>query len=204
LRTKKTAADKYAPKKALDLGKELYEWSGTFVAAFVAVVLILSFAAGIFTVKQSSMEPTLREGETMLVSRLFYKPKSGDIVVFSKMGNYPGRESEYSDPATGRERPLVKRVIAVGGDTVRIDYSANSIYVNEVKLDEDYLPDSLVMRGRGESEYNVSPGCVFVLGDNRNNSQDSRSDWIGEIDTRYILGRLVLRIFPLNKLGIVD
>jgi signal peptidase I len=150
------------------------------------------------------MDPTLHDGEMMLISRLFYTPKPGDIVVFSKMGYYNGHGG-YIDEKTGRESPLVKRVIAVGGDTVRIDYDENAVYVNKIKLDEDYLPDGLQMIARGASEFetDVSPGCVFVLGDNRNNSEDSRVMWIGEVDTRYILGRLLLRVAPLNRFGTV-
>lgn len=142
----------------------------------------------------------------MLISRLFYTPKVGDIVVFSKM------DGEFIDKKTGRESALVKRVIGTPGDNVKIDYIENAVYVNGEKLDEPYLAPNTTMRPPyySESGYQspdvmevtVSPGCVFVVGDNRNVSWDSRDPYkVGEVDQRYILGRLLLRVYPLNKFG---
>ena len=197
-----------------DVGRELFDWAGAMVNAIVTVVLIFAFVCGVFRVDGPSMLPTLHNGEFMLVSRLFYTPKAGDIVVFSKM------DGHFIDEKTGRESPLVKRVVGVGGDTLRIDYNENAIYVKSEgdsdfhKLNQDYLPSDLVMNPKAyESGYIsplvqeviISPGCVFVCGDNRNNSLDSRDlNTIGEVDQRYILGRVLLRLTPLSRFGPVS
>lgn len=191
-----------------DIGKEVYEWAGALVNAIVTVVLIFAFVCGVFRVDGRSMLPTLEDEQYMLVSRLFYTPKTGDIVIFSKM------DGHFINPLTGRESPLVKRVIGVEGDTVRIDYNENAVYVNDVKLDESYLASQLKMHPLGYEgitmqdmgdgrvfEHIVSEGCVFVMGDNRNDSRDSRDIDVQEVDRRYILGRLLLRITPLSKFG---
>lgn len=203
--SKRVAGAKKNPNVEFDIGREAFEWSGAMVNAIVTVVLLFAFVCGVFRVEGDSMTPTLIEDEFMVVSRLFYTPKTGDIVVFSKM------DGKIIDPNTGRESPLVKRVIGVPGDTVKIDYTENAVYVNGNKLDEPYLRPLLEMRPLyySHSAYQtpdvtetvVSPGCVFVVGDNRNHSRDSRDPSIGEIDQRYILGRLLLRVYPLGKFG---
>jgi signal peptidase I len=203
--SKRVAGAKKNPHVEFDIGREAFEWSGAMVNAIVTVVLVFAFVCGVFRVDGDSMLPTLVGDEFMVVSRLFYTPKTGDIVVFSKM------DGRIIDPNTGRESPLVKRVIGTPGDTVKVDYTENAVYVNDKKLDESYLAPNLEMRPPYYSssahqtpdimEITVSPGCVFVVGDNRNHSRDSRDPSIGEIDQRYILGRLLLRVYPPAKFG---
>ena len=205
--SKRVAGAKKNPNVRFDIGREAFEWSGAMVNAIVTIVLLFAFVCGVFRVDGTSMFPTLVNDEYMLISRLFYTPKAGDIVVFSKM------DGHFINHETGRESPLVKRVIGAPGDSVKIDYTENAIYVNGEKLDEAYLAPGLVMnppfypgyQSPEVVELTVSPGCVFVCGDNRNASRDSRDPIVvGEIDQRYILGRLLLRIYPLNKFGPVS
>ena len=125
----------------------------------------------------SSMYPTLEDGDKIIVSNLFYTPKQGDIVVF--------RKDEY------REEPLVKRIIAVEGQTVDIDFERGIVYVDGEPLD----PENFI----GPVE--VPEGCIFVMGDNRNASTDSRTTEIGMVDERCIMGKVYFTVFPLKNFG---
>ena len=136
------------------------------------------------------MESTLFSRDRVLISNLFYTPEQGDIVVFRK--------------ASYKEEALIKRVIALEGQTVDIDFEEGLVYVDGVALNEPYVNTPTNMQLDFEGEITVPEGCVFVLGDNRNKSNDSRDDRIGCIDERFILGRVVLRITPLSHFGTMD
>ena len=149
----------------------------------------------------ASMEPTLHQGDVLLVSDLFYTPKIGDIVII-----------QVDKPTKGAtlDRPLVKRIIALGGDKVSINFKTWEIDVNGLPIDQSYLDPAKIEASAmknyametddsGICEFTVSEGCVFVLGDNRNDSLDSRT--LGEIDERCIVGRAIYRLFPLNSMG---
>ena len=165
-----------------------FEWVELIVTAVVFCILFFVFAARTVGVIGPSMEQTLIEGDRLIVSRLFYTPAHGDIVVLRK--------------DTFKEEPIVKRIIAMEGETVDIDFDRGIVYVNGTPLDEPYtntptnLPEDFIY-----GEVTVPEGCVFVMGDNRNRSADSRTASIGFVDTRYIIGRALLRIWPLNKFG---
>lgn len=127
------------------------------------------------------MYPTLKDGELYFVRRFSYVPSSGDIVLI----RLPF-ERDY----------IVKRVIAVGGDTVKIDYDENRVYVNNQVITEQYLnfePEDPIQEGiaTNVSELTVDPGYIFVMGDNRNYSEDSRSLTIGQIAETDIIGVLI-------------
>lgn len=146
------------------------------------------------------MENTLYENEKILISNLFYEPKQGDIVVVSR--NY---KNEYN--ALEREyQPIIKRVIAVEGQTVDIDFVTGVVYVDGKQLEETYVKTPTNLSYDIQFPITVEKDHVFLLGDNRNNSLDSRSSEIGESSTgqvnkRYILGKAICRIFPINKAG---
>lgn len=176
-----------AEKKA---GSEALDWLQCIVSALVAAILIFTFIARTITVVGSSMVPTLEEGNLLIVSRLFYEPKYGDIVVLRKA-------SFMSDP-------IVKRVIATEGQTVDIDFQAGVVYVDGVALDEPYTNAPTLEPENFTEPVTVPKGHVFVMGDNRNRSTDSRSASVGCVDNRYIIGRALLRIAPLNKFGRVS
>ncbi len=179
------------------------------VVAFVVALLIKSFLLQAFYIPSASMEPTLVEGDRVLVEKLSYrfgKPGRGDVVVFEKNLVLPGSEREedsilnsvrdsirglFGFP-TGTEQDFIKRVIAVGGDV--IEARDGRVYVNEQPVDEPYLPEGQQTSAFGPTE--VPAGKIFVMGDNRNNSDDSRN--FGPIDADTVIGHGFLLIWPPN------
>jgi signal peptidase I len=133
------------------------------------------------------MVPTLQDGDQMLVSNVGYTPEKGDIVVLTKDEFLPV--------------PIVKRVIATAGDEVDIDFETGEVSVNGEVLDEPYIAEKTYTYFDVEFPQTVPEGCIFVLGDNRNNSTDSRYGELGMVDTRYILGKVLCRIYPISKIG---
>ncbi len=187
---KKTTKKKTAPAKKpakLNVRGELYEWAISLVTALVACILVFIFILHPVDVDGDSMNNTLYNGDKMIVSNLFYTPKQGDIVVF--------RKDEYKSEA------LVKRVIATEGQTVEIDFDKGIVYVDGKALDEPYTADYTYIPLDFSGIRTVPEGCVFVMGDNRNRSTDSRKAEIGMVDTRLILGKAVFIMFPLDRIG---
>ena len=135
------------------------------------------------------MNPTLVNGDKIIVSNLFYDPKPGDIIVF--------RKDEY------RDEPLVKRVIAVEGQTVNIDFERGIVYVDGEPIDEPYIAEPTKEPLDFTGEITVDEGCVFVMGDNRNHSTDSRYSLIGQVDERCIMGKVYFTLFPIKNFGSV-
>ena len=136
------------------------------------------------------MNPTLEERDRVIISRLFYHPKQGDIVVVSK------RSELFPDS-------IIKRVIATEGQTIRFNFDTGEVWVDGELLHEDYIADATRTQEdlRSGVDYEVPENCVFVMGDNRNRSSDSRRNEIGMVDERNILGRVLIRIFPLKQFG---
>lgn len=180
----------------------VFDWLEVLVHAIIVVVICFSFLFRIATIDGPSMRDTLQHGEKVVITNLFYKPKVGDIVVISR-----NKENSVFTELTGDNTPIIKRIIATEGQTVKIDFILGIVYVDGVALDEPYTLTPTNLKSDVEFPVTVPEGCVFVLGDNRNDSKDSRSSDIGEggmIDTRYILGRAIFRVFPLDKMGKID
>ena len=180
--------------------KGVFEWLDVVVASLVVVVLVFTFVFRIVAIDGSSMLPTLVNAERVIISDLFYEPKRGDIVVISRNMNNSADSKSY-------QQPIIKRVIATEGQTVDIDFNKGIVYVDGVALEENYTLEPTYRKLDFDGPVRVKENCVFVLGDNRNDSLDSRSSAIGDngmIDKKYILGRAVVRVFPLNKLGGLD
>ena len=179
-----TEQEKRAP------GSALLDWAQSIVFSVIPMVLIFAFLARTTGVVGSSMIPTLEEKDRLVISRLFYTPKKGDIVVISK------RSELFPDS-------IIKRVIATEGQTIRFNFDTGEVWVDGALLEEDYIAEATRTREDLQSgvDYIVPENCVFVMGDNRNRSSDSRKSEIGMVDTRHILGRVLIRILPITKFG---
>ena len=169
--------------------RDIYDWMQCIVVAIIACVLLFSFFVRLVDVVGESMLPTLQSSDKIVVSNLFYEPKQGDIIVF--------RKDEY------KEQPLVKRVIAVEGQTIDIDFNRGIVYVDGEPIDEPYIAEPTTEPMDFNGEVKVPEGCVFVMGDNRNHSTDSRLDTIGFVDKRCIMGKVYFTLFPLKNFGSV-
>lgn len=176
---------------------EMYQWFSSLVWAIVIFSFITITVFRFVAVNGSSMESTLMDGERLLSSNVFYTPKSGDIIIFTVDGL---RFSGYSD----RNYPLVKRIIAVEGEEVELDFDEGTVKVNGQLLDEPYAsPMHNSEDMQQQTKFIVPENTVFVMGDNREVSMDSRSSVVGFVDTRSIIGHVLLRFSPLNKFGFV-
>ena len=167
--------------------REIYDWIHCLSIALIICVVIFAFFVRLIDVRGTSMNPTLNNGDKMLVSGLFYSPKAGDVVVFKK--------DEY-DP----ERALVKRVIATEGQVINIDFDNGIVYVDGEAIQEDYIMEPTTNKIDFIGPQTVPEGCVFVMGDNRNASTESRKAEIGMVDSRRILGKAYFVIYPLSQM----
>ncbi len=174
--------------------RALYDWLQALAVALVCIILIFVFVGRFIYVDGDSMNPTLWDKDMMVVQTLGYTPAQGDVVVLTK----------YFANVRG---PIVKRVIAVGGQTVDIDYDAGTVTVDGVKLSEPYIKEPMQQPfdSRMGNEHVVVPeGSVFVMGDNRNNSSDSRFLELGTVDERYVIGRAFFVTLPFGHFGMIE
>ena len=185
-------------KKKTSFASELIDYVEIFVFAVCAVLLVFSFFVRVCRVDGPSMNNTLIHNEILITSNISYKPQQSDIIVFHQTNEQRNVFNE----------PIVKRVIATEGHFVKIDFENSIVYVSgDDAFDaSDILDESeyvFIDGGRyymnGTMETYVPEGKIFVMGDNRNHSSDSRSESIGLVDTRRVLGKVVLRIFPFEK-----
>lgn len=165
-------------------GKEIYEWLQALVWSVLSVVVLFTFVVRLVGVDGSSMYPTLLHGDRLLVlsSMLDSDYQAGDIVVLRK--------------DTFMEYPIVKRVIATEGQTVDIDFLHGVVYVDDVALEEDYIHELTYTDEGTVFPLTVPEGSIFVLGDNRNHSSDSRDYSLGTVDEGYVIGKTVFLLFP--------
>ena len=165
---------------------EIYDWLQCVVSALLFCILFFVFVARIIGVVGTSMFPTLENGDRVFISNAFYEPGNGDIVVFRK--------------EAFRREPLVKRVIAVGGQEVDIDFENGVVTVDGKILQEDYIADLTRTRLNFTGPLTVPEGQLFVMGDNRNDSLDSRYTSIGLVDERYIMGKVYFVVMPFSNI----
>lgn len=178
-----------SPRDALKL--DLYFWLQAMSMALILLIVIFMLFGRIIGVDGSSMLPTLHHGDLLILQSLGYEPQAGDVVVLNKA-------------FASIHEPIVKRVIALGGQQVDIDYQAGSVSVDGQVLDEPYLAEAMEPPGYEHiTSVTVPEGSIFVMGDNRNNSTDSRDSQLGTIDNGYILGKAVFALWPVNRIGAV-
>lgn len=192
LKQKKSAslpADGMDASQSIKSCSEVYDWMQSLVSALLICVLVFAFFIRVIGIVGSSMVPTFHDGDSVIISDMFYEPKQGDVVVLRKLAF--------------QEEPIIKRVIAVAGQTVNIDFQKGIVYVDGKALNEPYIAEPTYAALDFSGEITVPENCVFVMGDNRNNSTDSRRSVIGCVDRRYILGKVLLRILPVSKFGTV-
>ncbi len=166
--------------------KDIMELIKSIFIAIIAAVLIITFVFETVSVDGQSMSPTLSHRDRLIVEKVSYyfrKPKAKDIVVI-----------KY--PADTREK-FIKRVVAVGGDRVKIE--DNRLFINGIEQDEPYIKDKFI--NGYYNEVTVPENTIFVLGDNRNNSKDSRFPDVGFVNLKLVVGKAALRIYPFNKIG---
>ncbi len=165
-----------------------YDWVGTLLFAVTIVLLIMAFFLRQVTVKGGSMNDTLRHQDRLIVASFMYTPQYGDIIVATH-GNK-------------LEEAIIKRVIATEGQKLTIDYEANKVLVDGKELDEDYIKGRTIVLPNPTDIPEVIPkGYVFVMGDNREDSLDSRSTRIGLIPVENIIGKAIFRMYPFDSLG---
>lgn len=167
---------------------EFFSWGESLISVLIFFVITFIFFVRLIGVDGTSMYPTLEDHNIMLTSNWGYHPARGDIVVLNKESFWNGL-------------PIVKRIIAVGGDEVDIDFEAGEVTVNGERLDEPYIAEPTFKREDMEFPQTVPEGCVFVMGDNRNWSTDSRNSALGMVDERYILGHVLTIAYPFDKIG---
>ena len=173
----------YTPEtRAQSFRLAVYSWLQPLLFALVFLILLSTFAGRIIGVDGSSMFPTLHDHDMLVLQSLAYKPAQGDIVVLT--------QRSFSD------KPIVKRVIATEGQTVDIDFDAGVVRVDGTALTEPYIREDTHLDLGTEYPFTVPEGCVFLMGDNRNESRDSREPPLGAVDTRCVIGRAVFLLLP--------
>ena len=194
----KNNTDYTEESKTSEFVKGFFEWIDSFVVSFVAVVIIFTFFAGKVRVDGLSMNDTLAHEDQLIVSDFCYTPDRGDIVIISR-----NPENVKDDSMLAQRQPIVKRVIAIAGDTIQITKDGK-VLVNDVELDEPYIKDYEDNLGTPQvflvTKETVPEGCIFVMGDNRHNSHDSRTNDIWMVDNRYVLGKVMYRIYPFETI----
>ncbi|CDC69014.1 MULTISPECIES: signal peptidase I [environmental samples] len=173
------------PSKKQTEGRGAYEWVQALVCSVLTVVLIFTFVVRIVRVSGESMRETLQDQDMLVVLNnwLCGTYEQGDIVILQRDDFYGGE-------------PIVKRVIATEGQTVDIDFDAGVVYVDGTALEEPYTREPTWTQEGTEFPLTVPEGCIFVMGDNRNDSDDSRDSALGPVDTRCVLGRALLLAVP--------
>lgn len=170
---------------------ELMEWIKIIIIALIFAFIITQFIRPTL-VRGESMYPTLKENDYLIINKMSYKvkePKLGDVIVFST-----DLKQENGD-----KKDLVKRVIAVEGDRIKIEDS--HVYVNDLLLEEYYIHNEYT---EGYVDLTIPQNKVFAMGDNREESLDSRYEEVGLVDEKDIMGKVTLRLFPFNKIGKID
>lgn len=181
--------------------KEVYDWAESIAVSVLSIMLVMTFLFRMNEVFGISMQPTLFEGDRLIVLPLLNGPEFGDIVVVEAMNLYNSTTGELGEP-------IVKRVIGVAGDTIFIDAETGDVYRNGELLNEEYIAEKINIANIGNQMYplTIKENEVFVMGDNRNHSTDSRFAegylyYVDCVGIEYVLGKAVLKIWPPERIG---
>lgn len=169
-------------KKKYGLTAMIFDVVSIFTTALVIIAVLFTFCIRFVGVDGRSMVPTLNHGDWLVVSAITTEIENGDIVISTQPNSF--------------NEPIVKRVIAKGGQTIDIDFSTGAVYVDGQELDEPYINARTLTHEGVSFPLTVPEGTLFLMGDNRNDSTDSRSPMVGCVDERYILGVVLFRLTP--------
>lgn len=176
-------------KKTRSVSSVIYSAVSTVLICIMCVFVLFTFIFRAVTVDGNSMNPGLHNGDKIIISNFLYTPDYGDIIVINR--------------EVGEDKAIIKRVVALGGDEINIDFTTHLITVNGKVITEKYqVTEPISHKGDFEFPLQVPEGCVFVLGDNRNDSRDSRFADVGFIALDEISGRAIGRISPLGQFSI--
>ena len=173
---------------SFSLGREILEWLESIVFAMVIAIFLFTFVVRLAAVEGHSMEPTLYGKDRLIIRTLNYKPEIGDIVVV-----------EIPD-----QDPLIKRIIATEGQKGDIDFEEGVVYRDGEALEEPYTLEPTYREEDVRFPVTVPEDCVFVMGDNRNHSTDSRDSMVGMVPEKYVIGEAVFRFMPFDSVGFLN
>lgn len=194
--------DQEVEAEAIGVGRSIAEWVAVIAGAVLIALVVKTFLIQAFFIPSGSMEPTLFENDRVLVNKVSYRLhdiRRGDVVVFESPAYQPGAEV----------KDLIKRVVALPGEKIAFD--KGTVMINGAPLDEPYLPDGTQTREAARDlawqgqqctvtiPCTIPAGSIWVMGDNRSNSQDSR--YIGPIDDDLVVGRAFVIVWPLSRVG---
>lgn len=175
---------------AAEIKSPIIDWFESIAIALTLVIVVFVFCIRIVIVFGPSMQNTLLNNDRVAVQSFLYTPKRGDVIVIDSYTKYG--------------KTLVKRIIAIEGDTIKINGTTGEVFVNDEILAENYISSPTAIENEGEISITMPTGTVFVMGDNRAQSLDSRSNQIGLIDYRNILGKVLFRIYPFYSIGVIN
>ena len=181
---------------------DLLDLIESILCSVFLVFLVFTFLFRIATAEGASMVPTLVYGDRLIISELGYTPQQGDVVIINARKSYQLDSAQQVVESEGLNKLIVKRIIALGGQKVDIDFNTGTVTVDDQVLQEAYI-NTLTTRDEGGMQFPVvvPEGYVFVLGDNRDISKDSRHPNVGFVSESEIMGKALLRVFPLDKFG---
>lgn len=195
--------DSKSGKSILNDILEIFE--SVVISVFI-VLILFTYIARPVTVDGRSMEPTLHNQDKLIMRTLFYTPKVGDIVIINNQNShtYNINEDEVIE-GDGLKKRIIKRVIALGGQEIDIDFETGVVTVDGKQLEEEYIYDLTKTNARAfEYPVKVPEGYIFVMGDNRNNSTDSRDGHVGFVKEEDVLGEAVMRFYPFDQIKLLD
>lgn len=185
-------------KPPVNVKDEILEWVESFVFAIFVVILVFTFFFRIVLVDGDSMNNTLMDKDRLIVTHINYTAQKGDIVVLN---------------SHGLNKTIIKRVVGTAGDKVVVDYNDNKVTVNGEEISNEHNKEPMFDTGNFNHEYETSQNvyeytvpddCIFVMGDNRNNSADGRDPRVGFIKNEDVLGKAVFRLYPFESIGKVS